>query len=223
METCRFQTVIQIRGINPFVAVSAARAGTIKPGRRKPLPVLMRINGKPAEACRTNRMPAGDGSFFLYLNGTVRSAAGVVVGDPVRIEIAFDVDYGNGPQHAIPEWFRKALHENPQAEKNWELLIPSRKKEVLRYFAALKSDEARERNLARAVDALSGARAGLWRGRGRKVRNRGRFWGYPCRRVLSPLHAAPFPQNSRVFHRDSGVVFRPAGWYPQQVATDSRK
>ena len=156
METYRFQAVIQIRGINPFVAVSAARAGTIKPGWRKPLPVLMRINGKPAGACRTNMMPVVDGSFLLYLNGTVRSAAGVVVGDRVRVEIAFDAAYRNGPQHSMPAWFRRALKVNPQAEKNWKLLTPSRKKEVLRYFAALKSAEARERNLARAMEALSG-------------------------------------------------------------------
>jgi uncharacterized protein YdeI (YjbR/CyaY-like superfamily) len=42
------------------------------------------------------------------------------------------------------------------ARQNWEALIPSRKKEILRYFAALKSAEARERNLARALQALSG-------------------------------------------------------------------
>jgi len=40
--------------------------------------------------------------------------------------------------------------------KNWEALIPSRKKEILRYFAPLKSPEARERNLERALYVLSG-------------------------------------------------------------------
>ena len=40
--------------------------------------------------------------------------------------------------------------------KNWEALIPSRRKEILRYFARLKSTEARERNLERALHVLSG-------------------------------------------------------------------
>jgi uncharacterized protein YdeI (YjbR/CyaY-like superfamily) len=45
-----------------------------------------------------------------------------------------------------------------QARKNWETLIPSRKKEILRYFARLKSPEARARNLERALHVLSGKR-----------------------------------------------------------------
>jgi len=156
MKTCRFQGVIQIRGINPFIQMSRTRAEGIKPGWRKPLPVVMRINGMPAGGCRTNMMPAGDGNFYLYLNGVVRAEAGVGMGDRVRVEIAFDEQYRSGPQHPMPAWFRRALKQNPRAGKNWELLIPSRKKEVLRYFARLKSPDARERNLARAVDALSG-------------------------------------------------------------------
>jgi hypothetical protein len=40
MPSASFTAVIKIRGINPFVLVSASRAKTIKPGWRKPLPVL---------------------------------------------------------------------------------------------------------------------------------------------------------------------------------------
>lgn len=156
LNTCRFQGVLQIRGINPFVRVSAARVEALKPGWRKPLPVLLKINGKPVNSARTNMMPAGDGSFFLYLNEIVRSAAGVGVGDRVRVEISFDAEYRYGPQHPMPAWFGKALKENPQAKKNWGLLIPSRKKEVLRYLAQLKSEGARKRNLAKVMDALTG-------------------------------------------------------------------
>lgn len=157
MKVCRFQGVVRIRGINPYVDVSGKRAAWLRPGWRRPLPVLVRINGEPKEAARTNLMPAGDGGFYLYLHGAIRKASGVDVGDRVRVEIGFDATYRNGPQHPVPAWFRKALKENARAEENWERLIPSRKKEVLRYFAQLKSDEARKRNLAKAMDALSGS------------------------------------------------------------------
>ena len=50
--------------------------------------------------------------------------------------------------------------------KNWEALIPSRRKEILRYFARLKSKEARARNLDRALHVLSGRRGRLWGARG---------------------------------------------------------
>jgi hypothetical protein len=156
MTTLGFTAVIKIRGVNPFILVSAARANVIKPGWRKPLPVLMRINGKPAEAWRVNMMPVGDGSFYLYLHGDVRKASGTVVGDRVLVEINFDPSYRNGPQHPMPAWFRQALAGNPQTMKNWIALIPSRKKEILRYFSRLNSSEARIRNLAKALDVLSG-------------------------------------------------------------------
>jgi uncharacterized protein YdeI (YjbR/CyaY-like superfamily) len=42
--------------------------------------------------------------------------------------------------------------------KNWEALIPNRKKEILRYFSWLKSREARERNLEKALHVLSGGK-----------------------------------------------------------------
>jgi Bacteriocin-protection, YdeI or OmpD-Associated/Domain of unknown function (DUF1905) len=151
-----FAATIRIRGINPFVLVSARRAKAIKAGWRKPLPVLVRLNGKPAKAWRINMMPVGDGSFYLYLQGAVRKASGTKVGDRVQVEIEFDAAYRGGPQHPLPKWFKDALDENAVAKKNWSALLPSRKKEILRYFAALKSPEARARNLARALQALSG-------------------------------------------------------------------
>jgi hypothetical protein len=156
MTTSKFQAIVKIRGINPFIAITASRAGALKLRWRRPLPVLLRINDNPADACRTNMMPAGDGSFYLYLNGVMRAGAGVSVGDLVRVEIEFDASYRNGPQHSMPLWFTQALKNKPQAEENWAALIPSRKKEVLRYLAGLKSPEARDRNLAKALHVLSG-------------------------------------------------------------------
>lgn len=58
--------------------------------------------------------------------------------------------------HPMPTWFSVALENNPQARKNWDALIPSRKKEILRYFSWLKSEEAIDRNLKRAIGVLSG-------------------------------------------------------------------
>lgn len=147
---------VRIRGINPYVVVNERESAKLKPGWRKPLPVLMRINGKPSKACSTNMMPVGDGDFYLYLNGPMRKAATASVGDIVQVEIEFNSKYRNGPQHPMPRWFRQTLKEHPKASKNWLALVPSRKREVLRYFAQLKSQEARDRNLERAIHVLSG-------------------------------------------------------------------
>lgn len=158
MKTLLLHETVRIRGINPFILIGWVYANALRPGWRKPLPVLLRINGKPAAPVRTNMMPAGDGNFYLYLNGIVRAAAGVGVGDRVRAEIAFDSAYRSGPQHGMPAWFRQALKQNSEARKNWSALTASRKKEILRYFARLRSPQARARNLAKAIHVLSGHR-----------------------------------------------------------------
>ena len=148
-----------MNGINPFVLASATRARRLRKNWRKPLPVLVRVNGKPEMPWRINMMPVGDGSFYLYLHGAVRKASRTKTGDTVAVELQFDEDYKNGPLHPVPAWFRAALAKNSHARKSWEGLIPSRKKELLRYFAGLKSTEARARNLQRAIHVLAGGKA----------------------------------------------------------------
>jgi Domain of unknown function (DUF1905)/Bacteriocin-protection, YdeI or OmpD-Associated len=154
--TTGFTAVIKIRGGNPYILVSASRAKAIKPGWRKPLPVLVRVNGKPANAWRINMMPVGNGSFYLYLHGDIRKASSTAVGERVRVEIDFDASYRSGPQHSMPSWFKRALAGNRRAMESWVALIPSRKKEILRYFSRLNSPDARARNLANALRVLSG-------------------------------------------------------------------
>src|SRR3984957_2354494 len=109
MGASGFTAVIKIRGVNPFILVSTLRASAIKPGWRKPLPVLVRINGKPEKAWRINMMPVGGGSFYLYLHGDFRKPSVTAVGDRVLVEMEFVPAYKNGPQHRMPGWFKKAL------------------------------------------------------------------------------------------------------------------
>jgi hypothetical protein len=120
------------------------------------MPVIIQVNGKPKEPWHINMMPVGDGDFYLYLHGDVRKASNTKVGDTITVDIRFDIEYQNGPQHPIPEWFNEALNKNEVAKSNWEKLTPSRQKEILRYFSWLKSDEAKERNLEKAMKVLSG-------------------------------------------------------------------
>jgi len=152
----RFCGVIKIRGVNPYIHVEAEIARRLKKDWRKPLPVLVRVNSLPKNRWRINMMPVGDASFYLYLRDDIRKASGTKVGDRVAIELSFDGSYRGGPAHLLPSWFRGELQKNATARKAWDDVIPSRKKEILRYFAALKSPEAKARNLKRAMEALSG-------------------------------------------------------------------
>ena len=155
----RFRAPIALNGINPYVLVRADQAARLKPEWRKPLPVLVQINGKPDKPWRINLMPAGDGRFFLYLHETVRKASATKVGDIVQVALDFDADYRGGAADPMPRWFSRALNRTPAAKRGWAALPPSRQKEILRTFGRLKSTEARERNLAKALFVLAGGKA----------------------------------------------------------------
>lgn len=149
--------IIEIRGVNPYLFVPKEEASRIKEHWRKPMPVLVKINSESATSWHTNMMPDGAGNFYLYLHGHMRSTTGTKVGDEISVELEFDNEYRNGPLHDMPLWFSDALDKHPEAKTNWDKLSPSRQKEVLRYFANLKSKEAQARNIERAINALSGS------------------------------------------------------------------
>lgn len=157
--TLRFRAKIKIRGINPFVPVSAPQAARLSPGWRKPMPVRVQINGEPTPPWRINMMPAGDGSFYLYLHGDVRKAAGKDVGDAVIVSVAFDDRYKSGPIDTMPACFSEALRKNSDARRGWNALPPSRQKEILRYMASLKTSQAVQRNVTKALHVLAGGKA----------------------------------------------------------------
>jgi bacteriocin resistance YdeI/OmpD-like protein/uncharacterized protein DUF1905 len=154
---------IELTGVNPYVRVSPGEAELLAPGWRRPMPVVLRIDRAPG-LWRTNLMPVGAGAFNLYLHGEMRKASQRAVGDTVTLEVWFDDAYVNGPQHPLPAWFQAALERHSTAHANWQQLPPSRQKELLRYFARLKSAGAIERNLTAAMHVLAG-NSGRYMGR----------------------------------------------------------
>ena len=120
------------------------------------MPVIIRVNGMPKEGWKTNMMPKGDRSYYLYLNSMVRKASATQVGDNVNVEIRFDSTYKSGPTHPMLPLFRSALSKSMAAKKTWMQLTPSRKKEILRYLFNLKTKEAQHRNVNKAIFVLAG-------------------------------------------------------------------
>lgn len=177
--TLRWKARIRILGVNPYVIVSRARAGELRPNWKRPIPVRVQVNGRPGEPGRVNLVPVGDGSFYLYLNGTLRRASATSVGDTVEVAVALDRAYRGGPVHPMPGSFAAGLAADAAARAAWRALVPSAQKEVLRYLAALKSEAARERNVERALRVLGGARE----------RFLGRLWNGPV--SLAPRRKRP--------------------------------
>ncbi len=155
-DVLKFKAKIDVRGINPYVHISAKRAAVIKANWRRPMPVLVQVNRKPNPAWEINMMPAGHGEFYLYLHKTVRLASNTKVGDMISIELKFHDKYVTGPQHPLPNLFQELLKNSSKAHMNWDKLSPSRKKEILRNFRSLKSEDARNRNIYKAIYVLEG-------------------------------------------------------------------
>ena len=155
-------STIKLVSVNPYVHLQASQVSRLKRNWHGPMPVRFKINGVN-KLWRVNLMPIGDGTFRLYLNGEIRKEADIGVGDMVRMGVWFDDEYRGGPRHPMPPRLRAELVRNRVAKERWDSLTPSLQKEMLRYFARLKSPEARQNNLERAVHVLSG--------------NRGRFLG----------------------------------------------
>jgi Bacteriocin-protection, YdeI or OmpD-Associated/Domain of unknown function (DUF1905) len=147
---------VLIVGVNPYVYVSPEQVTTLRSEWRRPLPVLVWINEGSEAPWRTNLMPTAGGPFRLYLHGAMRATAKVQVGDEVRIGLEVDDEYDSKPAHSMPPWLRSEIDADSRVSENWLKLSPSQRKEVVRYLGALKSDEARERNLQRVLSVLRG-------------------------------------------------------------------
>jgi uncharacterized protein YdeI (YjbR/CyaY-like superfamily) len=81
----------------------------------------------------------------------MRKGAGVGVGDIVRILLEYDPDPRSEP---TPDLFNLALDRDEAARAAWKALIPSRRREILRYLNSLKSPEAIRRNVEKVLKKI---------------------------------------------------------------------
>jgi uncharacterized protein YdeI (YjbR/CyaY-like superfamily) len=77
--------------------------------------------------------------------------SGLTVGDEAEVEIEFDPRARGVP---IPPEFESALAVDPRLKAAFEDLTPSRRKEILQYLGSLKSKQALDRNIVKALKNL---------------------------------------------------------------------
>jgi hypothetical protein len=148
----KFKAEIKIIGINPFVFVPKNILQEIfrQAGKDKGhIPVKGLINKKSYK--QTLLKYSGD--WRLYINTTMLKNSPKRIGELIDITITFDPE---SREIKSPEIFLKALHKNKKAKTIFENLPASRKKEIVRYLANLKSEEALERNVKKSISFLLG-------------------------------------------------------------------
>jgi hypothetical protein len=148
----RFSSRIEIIGVNPFVYLptSVLKELFVQANKDKgPIPLRGTLNGKPF----IQTLVKYQGEWRLYLNTPMRKAAGIDVGDKATVEVAFDPKPRIEP---MPPKFKLALSKDTIAKAAYEKLIPSRKKEILRYLNSMKTEASLEKNIGKFLLHLHG-------------------------------------------------------------------
>jgi hypothetical protein len=118
-----------------------------KLGAGKKPPVRVTINGQSYRS--TVAVMAG--KFMVGVSAENRAKTGVSGGDEVDVELVLDTE----PREVtVPADFAKALKANPEARKEFDALSYSKKQAFVVSIEGAKTQETRERRVAKAVTEL---------------------------------------------------------------------
>ncbi|MEP6729906.1 MAG: YdeI/OmpD-associated family protein [bacterium] len=96
------------------------------------------------------------GKFMLGVSAEVREAAHVAAGDTVDVEIELDSE----PRSVtVPADFKKALSASVTAMRYFETLSYSNKLRIVLAIEGAKTDETRNRRIAKSVEMLKEGRS----------------------------------------------------------------
>jgi hypothetical protein len=151
-EPTTFKAKIEIIGINPFVFVPNNILKSIfeQAGKDKGhIPIKGTINDNPYK----QTLVRYSGEWRLYVNTSMLKNSPKRIGEIIALTVSFD------PESRAIEMlsdFAEALKANPEANLVFEQLTASRKQEIVRYLARLKTKESLDKNILRAINFLTG-------------------------------------------------------------------
>ena len=142
-------TLASMRGGGHAIAVEAEQVAPIGAGH------AARVRGTIAGApVRTNLSKMG-GILWLGVHKATVEAAGLSVGDAVRVEL--EVDDSPLPTDTVPEDLAGALRDDPDAAAAWERLAPSHRRAHVGAILDAKRPETRARRIASTIETLRGS------------------------------------------------------------------
>ena len=116
-------------------------------GAGKRPPVRVTINGYTYRST----VASMGGRFMVGVNAQNREAAGVAGGDTIDVEIELDT----APREvAVPPDLAKALKKDAKAKKTFDALSNSNKGWHVQSVEGAKTDETRQRRIAKSIAAL---------------------------------------------------------------------
>lgn len=157
----KFKDHIKIIGINPYVSVPDRILKKIfeQAGKDKGhIRIKGTVNGDPYK----QTLVKYSGEWRLYINTTILKDSPKRIGE--KIELTIEFDSAEKEVSDSPE-FLKALRKDKVAMQVFEGLSPSRRNEIVRYLALLKTKESLDRNILRAINFLHGRERFMGRGK----------------------------------------------------------
>lgn len=113
--------------------------------------VVVRLGG------HTYRSSVGsmDGAPMISLSADNRAKAGVSAGDEVEVDVELDT----APREVeLPADFAAALEADPAAHRTWQGMSYSNRRWHVESIGGAKTDETRQRRLAKSLEALAAGR-----------------------------------------------------------------
>jgi hypothetical protein len=120
-------------------------------GAGKRPPVRVTINGYTYRST----VASMGGRFMVGVSAENREASGVAGGDKVDVEIELDT---SPREVTVPPDFAKALKKDAKAKKTFDALSYSNKGWHVQSIEGAKTDETRQRRIAKSIDALHDGR-----------------------------------------------------------------
>jgi hypothetical protein len=146
----RFRTVILAAGKTATgIEIPPEVVESLGAGRKPPIRVTI-----GAHTYRSTVASRGD-RYLVGVSAENRAAAGVAAGDEVDVDIELDT----APREVtVPADFASALDAKPEARRTFDGLSYSNKSWHVGQIEGAKSDETRQRRIARSVEILSEGR-----------------------------------------------------------------
>ena len=141
-----FKTTVKASGNNTGIEVPAENIAEL--GSSKKPAVKVNLSGYQYQ----NTVAVMGGKFMISLSAAHRAASGLKGGDPITVTLELNLEPA---QIEIPTDLAAAL-ETANLKTVFEKSAPSKRKEFVRQVMEAKTDETRERRIAKILEQLGG-------------------------------------------------------------------
>ncbi len=150
MDRMKFRTVLHQSGKTATgIVVPVSVVEALGAGRRPPVRVTI------GDYSYRSTLATVDGMPMVGVSAEHRAGAGVAAGDEVEVAIELDTEKR---EVAVPLELAAALDAEPVARRTFDALSNSNKSWHVLQVTGAKTDETRERRIARSVEALRAGR-----------------------------------------------------------------